>query len=90
MKIALRLCREAEIEDSFDSGDVDSSSHKISGQEIINFTALKLFNVLETLFLRQVAMNFCGFEAEKCKEGMQACTLFLLIKEDNDTLFECL
>ena len=88
MKIALWLSREAKVQDSFDCRDVNSTSHKVSGQEIVNFTALKLFNVLKALFLCQIAMDLCGFEAEKGKESVQACTLFLLIKEDNDTLFE--
>ena len=88
MQIALWLSWEAKVEDCFDSRDVNSTSYKVSSQKIVDFTALELFNVLKALFLRQIAMDFCGFEAKEGKESMQASTLFLFVEENNDTLFE--
>ena len=88
MQIALWLSRKAEVEDSFDSRNINSASYKVSSQKVVNFTALKLFNILKALFLRQIAVDFCGFETEEGKESVQACTLFLFIEKNNDTLFE--
>ena len=88
MQIAFWLSRKAEVEDSFDCRNINSTSYKVSSQEVVDFTALKLFNILKALFLRQIAVDFCGFETEEGKESVQASTLFLFIEKNNDTLFE--
>ena len=90
MQIPFRLCREAKVENSFDSGNVQASRHKIGCKEKITVATLEFLHICQSLLLTQVAMDFNRLETKEGEQRVQSVALLLFIEEHNYSLFESL
>jgi len=88
VKIALRLNRETEVDDSFDGRDIESTSHKISSEQEVSLTFLELLDSLHTLQLAHVAVHLHCLVSVDGKHDEGSLTLLLLVEEHDRSLVE--
>jgi len=90
MEVAFGLIGEREVDDCTDSGDIKSSSHKVSCQEVINLTLLKPINSFRSLSHGHVTMHLSGTQAEYCEQRVGSFAKNFLIVEDDSSFVETL